>query len=74
VQEGILLLTAVVRVGNGEARATAIADTIRAGFPYTLRLTAGSGKVLINQPTEPAPGFSDGTYYRIPVRVRYITE
>jgi len=73
-QEGIVLMTAVVRAGIGETRAEQIADIIRAGFPYPLRLTAGSAKVLINRPPEPAPGFTDGTYYRIPVRVRYITE
>lgn len=74
VQEGIVLLTVVVRAGIGEKRAEEIADIIRVGFPYPLRLTGVGGKVLVNRPPEPVPGFTDGAYYRLPVRVRYITE
>lgn len=73
-QEGIALITAVVKAGIGEKRVEQIADTIRAGFPMGLRITAGSGKVLITKPADPVPGFTDGAYYRLPVRVDYTTE
>ena len=73
-QEGIVLMNAVVRSNIGEKRALEIADLIRGGFRMGLRLAAGSANVVIEKPAEPRPGFTDGTYYRIPVVVNYTTE
>jgi sugar/nucleoside kinase (ribokinase family) len=73
-QDGLVLFNCTVRAGIGETRALQIADLIRAGFPKALRLAAGAGNVVITKPADPRPGFTDGTYYRLPVVVSYTTE
>jgi hypothetical protein len=73
-QDGLVLFNCTIRAGNGETRALQIADVIRAGFPKALRLAAGSGNVVITKPADPRSGFTDGSYYRMPVLVGYTTE
>jgi len=51
-----------------------LAQIIADGFPKALRLAAGDGNVVITAPANPAPAFPDGAYYRLPVRVAYLTE
>jgi len=74
VQIGIALVTVITPAGGFANAANALAQQIADRFPMGLRLTEGGATVLINQPTEPAPGFTDGAYYRLPVRIRYTTE
>lgn len=73
-QTGIVLITVVADRDKFATEANGLAQTIADGFPKALRLTAGTGTVLINAPSAPATPFVDGVYYRLPVRVTYITE
>ena len=73
-QYGIALITAVAPKGSFSNRVNELAQIIADGFPKALRLAAGSGTVLITAPASPAPAFPDGAYFRLPVRVAYLTE
>lgn len=73
-QTGIFLLTVVTRSGGFNTAANTLAQQIADRFPKALRMTAGSGKVLITAPSSLAPPFQDGAYWRQPVRVSYLTE
>lgn len=71
---GIALLTVVAPVNAFSGAANSLAQGIADRFPKALRLTAGTGKVLINAPTSFGTPFPDGAYWRQPVRISYITE
>lgn len=73
-QQGIFLLTAVTKAGGFNTAANVLAQRIADRFPKALRLTAGSGKVLITAPSSLGSPFQDGAYWRQPVRVFYLTE
>lgn len=73
-QTGIFLLTVVVQSGGFTTSANTIAQAIADRFAKALRLTAGSGKVVINAPSSLTTPFQDGAYWRQPVRVFYVTE
>jgi len=71
---GLVLVTVVAPAGNFTTSANTLAQAVADRFPKGLRLTAGSGKVLINAPSSLASPFQDGAYWRQPVRISYITE
>lgn len=71
---GFFLITAVAPSGSFGKEAKALAKRVKDRFPKALRLTAGSGKVVINAPTTQIRGFQDGSHWRQPVRISYITE
>lgn len=71
---GIVLLTVVVSRDAFNSAAWDIAQAISARFPKALRLTGATGKVVINRPPTPGTGFVDGTYWRQPISISYITE
>ena len=73
-QLGLVLITVIIPAGGFTTAANTIAQAIADRFPKALRLTAGSGKVVINAPTSLATPFQDGAYWRQPVRLSYITE
>lgn len=73
-QIGLALITVVVERGKFTGNANAIAEAVALRYPKALRLVAGVGNVVINAPSEIAPGFTDGIYWRVPVRVSYVTE
>ncbi len=73
-QIGLALITVVSPAGGFATAANDIAQAVADRFPKALRLTAGTGKVVINAPSSIALGFQDGAYWRVPVRVGYITE
>ena len=71
---GLFLVTVVTARNVFTGPANALAQDIADHFPKTMRLVAGDGNVVIYRSTETAPGFTDGTHYRLPVRVFYTTE
>lgn len=73
VQTGIALLTVVVSRDAFTNQANTIAQAVADRFSYGLRMTAGSGVVMVAKPAELATGFVDGVYWRQPVRVNYRT-
>lgn len=73
-QTGIVLITVISQRDKFTATALNIAQNISNRFPKGLRLTAGTGKVLISNPAALAAGFVDGSYWRQPVTIRYLTE
>lgn len=74
IQTGIVLATIVAARDKFSGPANAIAQAVADRFPIALRLTAGSGRVVIDRSPEFVPGFTDGTHHRQPVRIRYTTE
>jgi hypothetical protein len=73
-QTGIFLMTVVVKAGGFNTAANTLAQQIADRFPKALRLTAGSGKVVISAASSLGPPFQDGAYWRQPVRIFYTTE
>jgi hypothetical protein len=73
-QRGLLLLTVVTERGKYSGEANGIAQALREGFRKSLRLSAGSGNVVINAPPSFGSPFVDGVYWRQPLVVSYITE
>ena len=74
ILDGILLVTVVAARDKFTGPANAIAQAVADRFPQALRLTAGAGRVVITDASEFGQGFTDGTHYRQPVRIRYTTE
>jgi hypothetical protein len=73
-QIGIALITVVTARDSFTTTANGLAQDIADRFPKALRLTAGSGNVVINAPANLGNGFVDGVYWRQPVSISYITE
>ena len=73
-QSGIVLITVVTPAGGFATAANTLAQQVADRFPKALRLTAGSGNVVISAPSSLATPFQDGSWWRQPVRVFYITE
>jgi hypothetical protein len=74
-QIGIVLITVVSERGKFTTGANALAESIADYFPKALRLPLSSGgNAVINAPAEVVQGFTDGVYWRVPVRVSYVTE
>lgn len=71
---GIVLLTVVVARDGFTSAAWDIVQDISDRFPKALRLAGSTGTVVINRPAVPGTGFVDGTYWRQPISVSYITE
>lgn len=71
---GILLVNVVIARNVFTGPANALAQAIADRFPKTLRLAAGGGSVLIYRETTAASGFTEGAYWKTPVRVFYTTE
>lgn len=74
IQLGLCIITVVAPRGQFTTASLGLAKTIAALYPKGLRLAAGTGTVLIYKPTDIVPGFVDGTYWRQPLRVSYMTE
>lgn len=73
-QEGLALLTVIVNRGQFTGPANALADAIAAHFPTGLRLLMSNGDdVMIAKPADVLQGFTDGIYWRVPVRLTYRT-
>lgn len=73
VQTGLALITVVVSRDGFSTDANDIAQAVADRFPMGTRIPAGDGSVMITKPPEPVAGFTDGIYYRLPVRVNYRT-
>jgi len=73
-QTGLVLMTVVSGKDEFSTTANAMAQKVADRFTKATRLTAGSGKVVINAPTSPGSPFVDGVYWRQPLRISYITE
>lgn len=73
-QTGIALITVVAKAGGFATAANTLAQQIANRFPKALRLTAGSGRVIISAAPSFGTPFQDGAYWRQPVRVFYLTE
>jgi len=73
-QIGIFLLSAVTASGGYSGAANTLAQRVADRFPKALRLAAGGGSVVISAPARFGTPFQDGTRFRVPVEVRYITE
>lgn len=73
-QEGLALMTVIIARGQFTRPANALADAIAARFPNGLRLPLTTGDdVMLTKPTDIVAGFTDGVYYRVPVRLTYRT-
>lgn len=73
VQTGIALMTVVTARDAFTGQANTIAQAVADLFSYGLRLSVTGGTVMIAKPADPVPGFTDGVYWRLPVRVNYRT-
>lgn len=73
-EQGFALITIVSPRGEFTTESNALAQQIADRFTKALRLTESSGTVVINAPTSRASSFTEGTYWRQPMRVSYITE
>jgi len=73
VQTGIVLLTVVTARDTFANQANDIAQSIADLFPYGVRIETANGTVMISKPSDPVAGFTDGIYWRQPVRVTYRT-
>lgn len=73
-QIGLALITVVAERGKFTSSANSLAESVAEIFPKALRLAGSNGNVVINAPAEIAPSFTDGIYWRVPVRVSYVTE
>jgi hypothetical protein len=74
-QIGLALITVVVERGKFTGQANMIAESVAKRFPKALRLSLlTGGDIVINAPSEIVQGFADGVYWRVPVRVNYVTE
>lgn len=73
-QIGIALVTVVTARDGFTTEANTIAQKVADRFTKALRLTAGSGDVLINAPASLGTGFVDGVYWRQPITISYLTE
>lgn len=81
---GIFLMTVVMPRNESTVKANEIAETIVRRFPKALHLVREGDEVVqtivrrrtvtINEPSIFGAGFYDGTYWRQPVTVFYITE
>jgi len=71
--QGIFLLTVVTERDKFTAEANTIAWSIVELFSIGLRLAVPGGYLVVSQSTDVAPGFVDGVYWRVPVRVFYVT-
>ena len=70
---GYFTATVVIAENQYTTPALVIAEAIMAQFPYTLKISAGSGNVSIYQPPHTENGFRDGPDWRVPVRIDYQT-
>lgn len=71
---GIALVTVVTPANEFSKESNTIAQAIKAHFPKGLRLTSVGTTVVINAPVSRGTPFPDGTYFRQPLRISYITE
>ncbi len=73
-QEGLVLMTVVAARGAFTNAANALADAVAARFDTGLRLTLSTGgAVMMTKPADIVQGFTDGIYWRVPVRLNYRT-
>lgn len=70
-QLGYVVITVVAPIDRFATEAATLADQIAARFSFALRLTAGSGQVVITKPPAVLRPFRDGDDWRQPVRVDY---
>ena len=68
---GYLMISVVSKTDVFATAATALADNIAERFAYGLRLSAGTGHVLITKPPFILKGYPDGVNFRVPVRIDY---
>lgn len=69
-QTGFFLLAVVAARGNFATAANTLAQSVAALFPQGQRL----GGAVVSKPSQPEPAIEDGVYFRIPVRIDYVTE
>jgi len=74
IQTGLFLATAVVPSGGFTNDANDLAQAIADRFNKALRLIGEEETVVITAPASFGSGFQDGTNWRQPVRISYITE
>jgi len=74
IQTGLVLITAVMPRDDFATDGNVLAQRVADRFPKGFRITAGTGVVLISAPSALGAPFVDGSLYRQPVIVRYLTE
>ncbi len=71
IVRGFIQIAIMSEIGVFATGASAIADSIRALFPYALRLPVTGGSITIIDPAEVQQGYPDGPHWRVPVRIPY---
>lgn len=71
IHRGFLQATVVSKVDAFANDALGIAEEVAGVFPYTQRITAGTGQIVIWKPPQVEQAFRDGPDWRTPVRVDY---
>jgi Bacteriophage related domain of unknown function len=71
IVRGFAVVTVMSEINVFATSASAIADSIAALFPYTLRLAVTGGTITINNPPEVQQGYRDGPHWRVPVKIPY---
>jgi hypothetical protein len=75
IARGYAVVTIVADRGKFATPANVTAAAIMARFPKGLRLTVGTDSIVVTKPPEVSPpgGYTDGTDWRLPVRIDYAT-
>lgn len=72
---GQVLITVLTDRNDMARQSRQLADTVMGRYPKGLRLNAGAGfSVLVTKPPEPRTGFPDGSDWRLPIVIDYMTE
>jgi len=74
IQTGIVLVTAVMPRDYFSTDGNVLAQRVADRFPKGFRIASGTGVVLISAPSALGAPFVDGSLYRQPVIIRYLTE
>ncbi len=71
VEQGIFQVSLYYPKDGGAAAAIALAEQIRAAFPFRATLTSGGVTVHIINTTEIGPARPDGDRFMVPVKIRW---
>ena len=71
LRAGLYQIDVCVPQGAGPGAADAIIAALEAQFESGLRLTAGSGQVLVTEPLSALPAQNEQTHYVVPCRFEY---
>lgn len=71
MEQGILQVRLMYPLGVGQGDVQDRAEVIRTGFAKNLKLTAGSGYVMVKRTPTIASGYRDGDRWSVPVSIRW---